>query len=93
MAGLSLSWWDQRAASLGVELRSPARSAKRYRTVEMPSSSWSCFRLMELGTLTDEQNMVWELPGPDGQPNTPEVLAVSFGMRGSPLPLFRGVPK
>ncbi|KFE65386.1 type VI secretion IcmF C-terminal domain-containing protein [Hyalangium minutum] len=89
----ALSWWDQRAASLGVELRSPARSAKRYRTVEMPSSSWSCFRMMELGTLTDEQNMVWELPGPDGQANSVEVLAVSFGMRGSPLPLFRGVPK
>jgi type VI secretion system protein ImpL len=87
-----LSWWDQRAASLGVELRSPQRSAKRYRTVEMPSSSWSCFRLLELGTLTSEQNMVWELPSPEGK-NSAEILEVSFGLRGNPWTLFRGVPK
>jgi type VI secretion system protein ImpL len=87
-----LSWWDQRAASLGVELRSPKRTAKRYRTVEMPSSSWSCFRLLELGTLTAEQNMVWELPGPEGQEDT-DILEVSFGLRGNPWTLFRGVPK
>ncbi|HVG61513.1 MAG TPA: hypothetical protein VNA24_23330 [Hyalangium sp.] len=87
-----LSWWDQRAASLGVELRSPKRPAKRYRTVEMPSSSWSCFRLLEVGTLTAEQNMVWELPGPEGKENT-DILEVSFGMRGNPWSLFRGVPR
>jgi type VI secretion system protein ImpL len=88
----SLSWWDQRAASLGVELRSPKRTAKRYRTVEMPSSSWSCFRLLELGTLTAEQNMVWELPAPEGREST-DSLEVSFGLRGNPWALFRGVPK
>jgi type VI secretion system protein ImpL len=88
----SVSWWDQRAASLGVELRSPKRTSKRYRTVELPSSSWSCFRLLELGTLTAEQNMVWELPGPEGQ-ETSDSLEVSFGLRGNPWTLFRGVPK
>jgi type VI secretion system protein ImpL len=88
----SLSWWDQRSASLGLELRSPQRSAKRYRTVEVPSSSWSCLRLLEMGTLTAEQNMVWELPAPEGHASA-DILDVSFGLRGNPWALFRGVPR
>jgi len=81
-------WWDQRTASLGVELRSPVREGKRYRTVEMANSSWSCFRLLELGSFTDEQNIVWALPGPEGDVSTQE-LEVSFGLRGEPWAAFR----
>jgi type VI secretion system protein ImpL len=83
-----VSWWDQRTASLGVELRSPVREGKRYRTVEMANSSWSCFRLLELGSFTDEQNMVWALPGPEGDTSSQE-LEVSFGLRGEPWAAFR----
>ncbi|HEX8701263.1 MAG TPA: type VI secretion IcmF C-terminal domain-containing protein [Myxococcaceae bacterium] len=83
-----VSWWDQRTASLGVELRSPVRDGKRYRTVEMANSSWSCFRLLDLGSFTDEQNMVWALPGPDGDVSAQE-LEVSFGLRGEPWAAFR----
>jgi type VI secretion system protein ImpL len=83
-----VNWWDQRTASLGVELRSPLREGKRYRTVEMANSSWSCFRLLELGSFTDEQNMVWALPGPEGDASAHE-LEVSFGLRGEPWAAFR----
>ncbi|MDY7233077.1 type VI secretion IcmF C-terminal domain-containing protein [Hyalangium rubrum] len=83
-----LNWWDQRTASLGVELGSPKREGKRYRTVEMARSSWSCFRLLELGTLTEEQNMVWALPGPDGDTSA-QLMEVSFGLRGKPWAAFR----
>jgi type VI secretion system protein ImpL len=73
-----------------VELRSPARDGKRYRSVEMSHSSWNCFRLLESATITEQQNVVWVLPG-RGPAAGEKVLEISFGLRGEPWESFRGV--
>ncbi|RKG85437.1 type VI secretion IcmF C-terminal domain-containing protein [Corallococcus terminator] len=85
-----LSWWSPQPSSIGVELRSPAREGKRYRSMEMSESSWNCFRLLESATLTDQQNVVWVLPG-RGLAANEKVLEISFGLRGEPWSPFRGV--
>ncbi|CAM3110912.1 hypothetical protein G4177_15270 [Corallococcus sp. ZKHCc1 1396] len=85
-----LSWWSPQPSSIGVELRSPAREGKRYRSMEMSESSWNCFRLLESATLTDQQNVVWVLPG-RGLAASERVLEISFGLRGEPWAPFRGV--
>ncbi|RKH56469.1 type VI secretion IcmF C-terminal domain-containing protein [Corallococcus llansteffanensis] len=85
-----LSWWSPQPSSIGVELRSPTREGKRYRSMEMSESSWNCFRLLESATLTDQQNVVWVLPG-RGLAANEKVLEISFGLRGEPWAPFRGV--
>ncbi|RKI72611.1 hypothetical protein D7X55_07120 [Corallococcus sp. AB049A] len=85
-----LSWWSPQPSSIGVELRSPQRDGKRYRSMEMSESSWNCFRLLESATLTDQQNVVWVLPG-RGLAANEKVLEISFGLRGEPWAPFRGV--
>ncbi|RKG97107.1 type VI secretion IcmF C-terminal domain-containing protein [Corallococcus carmarthensis] len=85
-----LSWWSPQPSSIGVELRSPSRDGKRYRSMEMSESSWNCFRLLESATLTDQSNVVWVLPG-RGLAANEKVLEISFGLRGEPWAPFRGV--
>ncbi|CAM4494291.1 type VI secretion IcmF C-terminal domain-containing protein [Corallococcus exiguus] len=85
-----LSWWSPQPSSIGVELRSPQRDGKRYRSMEMSESSWNCFRLLESATLTDQSNVVWVLPG-RGLAANEKVLEISFGLRGEPWAPFRGV--
>jgi type VI secretion system protein ImpL len=86
----ALNWWSPQPASIGVELRSPSADGKRYRSMEMSESSWNCFRLLESATLTDQQNVVWVLPG-RGMAANEKVLEISFGLRGEPWAPFRGV--
>ncbi|NBD11118.1 MULTISPECIES: type VI secretion IcmF C-terminal domain-containing protein [Corallococcus] len=85
-----LSWWSPQPSSIGVELRSPSRDGKRYRSMEMSESSWNCFRLLESATMTDQSNVVWVLPG-RGLAANEKVLEISFGLRGEPWAPFRGV--
>lgn len=85
-----LSWWSPQPSSIGVELRSPSKDGKRYRSMEMSESSWNCFRLLESATLTDQSNVVWVLPG-RGLAANEKVLEISFGLRGEPWAPFRGV--
>ncbi|WP_223631814.1 type VI secretion IcmF C-terminal domain-containing protein [Corallococcus sp. EGB] len=85
-----LNWWSPQPSSIGVELRSPSKDGKRYRSMEMSESSWNCFRLLESATLTDQSNVVWVLPG-RGLAANEKVLEISFGLRGEPWAPFRGV--
>ncbi|MBJ6765249.1 hypothetical protein JGU66_31175 [Myxococcaceae bacterium JPH2] len=89
-ADFPLSWVSPQPASIGVELRTPARDGKRYRSMEMSHSSWNCFRLLESATLTEQQNVVWVLPG-RGSALAEKVLELSFGLRGEPWAPFRGM--
>ena len=90
MGEFPLSWWGPQPSSIGVELRSPSRDGKRYRSMEMSESSWNCFRLLESAHADGPANVVWVLPG-RGLAANEKVLEISFGLRGEPWAPFRGV--
>jgi type VI secretion system protein ImpL len=87
-----LSWWDQQVSSIVLEMRSPARDAPQYLSLPWNRSAWSCFRLFEEATLTNDQRRQWSL-ALQGNGVGKRGLEISFGLKGDPWVPFREVPR
>jgi len=87
-----LSWWDQQVSSIVLEMRSPARDAPQYLSLPWNRSAWSCFRLFEEATLTNDQRRQWSL-ALQGNGVGKRGLDISFGLKGDPWVPFREVPR
>lgn len=66
---LSLQWWAQDAASVGVQLDTPeagsAQRSTKYRSIEVSDSAWAFYRLLERATMHRQRVALWQVPVSD----------------------------
>lgn len=79
-----LPWWRQETSAAGIELGSAGSKTRRYQSIDVASSPWSFFRLLEKATwegLTATWRIENEAPGP--------ARAVRFAFDSDPWALFK----
>jgi hypothetical protein len=79
-----LPWWRQETSAAGIELGTAASKTRRYQSIDVASSPWSFFRLLEKAQwegLTATWRIENEAPGP--------ARSVRFGFDSDPWALFR----
>ncbi|MBL9005194.1 MAG: hypothetical protein JNJ46_13155 [Myxococcales bacterium] len=79
-----LPWWRQETAAAGIELGKADSKTRRYQSIDVASSPWSFYRLLEKATwegLTATWRIENEAPGP--------ARAVRFAFDGDPWALFK----
>lgn len=80
-----LPWWRQETSAAGIELGSAASKTRRYQSIDVASSPWSFFHLLEKAQwegLTATWRIENEAPGP--------ARSVRFGFDSDPWALFKG---
>lgn len=82
---LSIDWWQQGAAVLGVESVVARSGRKHTQTLEVADSAWSLFRLLQRSTLDSSGISTWYIHGEGGQ----DTQAVRFVVNPDPWELFR----
>lgn len=79
-----LPWWRQETSAAGIELGTAGSKTRRYQSIDVASSPWSFFRLLEKATwegLTATWRIENEAPGP--------ARGVRFAFDGDPWALFK----
>ncbi len=66
---LSIDWWEQGAAVVGIESTAPRTARRQTRSLEIADSAWSLFRLLQKSTLESDGVSTWRLLG-DGATET-----------------------
>lgn len=82
---LSVDWWQQGAAVLGVETIAAKSGRKHTQTIEVADSAWSLFRLLQRSTLDGSGTSTWYLHGEAGQ----DSQTIRFVVNPDPWELFR----
>lgn len=82
---LSVEWWQQGAAVIGVEKVAVSSGRKHTQTLEVADSAWSLFRLLQRSTLDGSGVSTWLIVG-DG---ADESQAIRFVIQPDPWELFR----
>lgn len=82
---LSIDWWQQGAAVLGVENVAAQSGRKHTQTLEVADSAWSLFRLLQRSTLDSSGISTWYIHGEAGQ----DTQAIRFVVNPDPWELFR----
>jgi len=82
---LSVDWWQQGAAVLGVESIAAQSGRKHTQTIEVADSAWSLFRLLQRSTLDGSGTSTWYLHGEAGQ----DSQTIRFVVNPDPWELFR----
>lgn len=82
---LSVDWWNQGVAVVGVE-STAGRSGRRHsQTIEVADSAWSLFRLLQKSTIEGDGESTWRI-NDDG---AGEVQIIRFVLAPDPWSLFR----
>ncbi|MBL9005150.1 MAG: hypothetical protein JNJ46_12935 [Myxococcales bacterium] len=82
---LSIDWWQQGAAVLGIESVVARTGRKHTQTLEVADSAWSLFRLLQRSTLDASGISTWYIHGEAGQ----DTQAIRFVVHPDPWELFR----
>lgn len=82
---LSIDWWQQGAAVLGIESVAAQSGRKHTQTLEVADSAWSLFRLLQRSTLDRSGTSTWYLHGEAGQ----DSQTIRFIVNPDPWELFR----
>lgn len=82
---LSIDWWQQGAAVLGVESVAALSGRKHTQTLEVADSAWSLFRLLQRSTLDSSGISTWYIHGEGGQ----DTQTIRFLVNPDPWELFR----
>lgn len=85
---LSVDWWAQGAAVIGVE-SSAASGRKHSQTLEVTDSAWSLFRLLQRSTLDGSGVSTWRIIGEGAS----ETHAIRFVITPDPWELFGANPR
>lgn len=82
-----LSWWDQGASAIELQLGTPGKQDKQYRSIEVADSSWSLHRLLTKATVTkaDSGVLTWLVT----VTNAGATKSVRLALRGDPWAAFR----
>lgn len=82
---ISVDWWNQGVAMVGVE-STASRSGRRHsQTIEVADSSWSLFRLLQKSTLEGNGESTWRI----NDEGAGEVQVIRFAIQPDPWSLFR----
>ncbi len=81
---LSIEWWAQGAAVVGVESVAEKSGRKHTQTLEVADSAWSLFRLLQRSTLESTGVSTWRING-DGPDET---KSIRFVLTPDPWELF-----
>lgn len=81
---LSVEWWAQGAAVVGVESVAEKSGRKHTQTLEVADSAWSLFRLLQRSTLESTGVSTWRING-DGPEET---KSIRFVLTPDPWELF-----
>ena len=81
---LSIEWWAQGAAVVGVESVAKKSGRKHTQTLEVADSAWSLFRLLQRSTLESTGVSTWRING-DGPDET---KSIRFVLTPDPWELF-----
>jgi len=81
---LSVDWWDQGVAVVGIESTTSRTGRKQTQSIEVADSAWSLFRLLQKATLEADGVSTWRLLG-DGPAET---QALRFVIKPEPWSLF-----
>lgn len=82
---LSVDWWDQGVAVVGMESTTSATGRRQTQSMEVADSAWSLFRLLQKSTLESDGASTWRLLG-DG---IAEPQALRFVIQPDPWNLFQ----
>ena len=82
---LSINWWEQGVAMVGIESTTSTTSRRQTQSIEVADSAWSLFRLLQKSTLESDGGSTWRLLG-DGPADT-QVLR--FVIQPDPWNLFQ----
>jgi len=82
---LSIDWWNQGVAVVGVE-STAGRSGRRHsQTIEVADSAWSLFRLLQKSTIEGDGESTWRI----NDQGAGEVQVIRFIIQPDPWSLFR----
>lgn len=82
---LSVDWWDQGVAVVGMESTTSTTGRRQTQSMEVADSAWSLFRLLQKSTLESDGASTWRLLG-DG---LAEPQALRFVIQPDPWNLFQ----
>ncbi|WP_428261501.1 type VI secretion protein IcmF/TssM N-terminal domain-containing protein [Haliangium sp.] len=83
---LSLRWWEQGIASVGVRMEAPdATGQVRHRAIEVSDSAWSFYTLLTRSDSLVRRRASWHVPVISGEDGS---LTVSFAFSSDPWALF-----
>lgn len=82
---LTVSWWDQGTASVGLQLTRPESNQNRYSSIDVSNADWSLWRLLRQAAVKSGGVRVWRVPvSSDGK----TFRDVCFALEGDPWALF-----
>jgi hypothetical protein len=82
---LSIDWWDQGVAMVGLESTTSKTGRRQTQSIEVADSAWSLFRLLQKSTLDSDGVSTWRLLG-DGPADS---QALRFVISPDPWSLFQ----
>lgn len=84
-ATITIDWWDQGVATVGIESTAARSGRKHTQTLEVADSAWSLFRLLQKSTVEGDGISTWRLlEGGVGGGQT-----IRFQLQPDPWALFR----
>jgi hypothetical protein len=83
---LSINWWNEDGATVGLTLMDQGTQSKSHRRLEVERSPWSMLRLIQRATASGEDTFTWQLRDEAGGAPVEEV---PFALKGDLIDLFR----
>ena len=82
---LSVEWWNQGVAIVGIENQVAKSGRKHTQTLEVADSAWGLYRLLQKSTLEAEGLSTWRILDDNGR----DGHAIRFVFQPDPWALFR----
>ncbi|HMU39223.1 MAG TPA: hypothetical protein PKE31_09540 [Pseudomonadota bacterium] len=82
---VSIEWWNQGAALVGIESTSSKSGRRHTQTLEVADSAWSLFRLLQKSTVENDGESTWRIH----DEGAGEVQVIRFVIAPDPWLLFR----